>query len=755
MNNTITTKITDITNFHIGFVKWFGDKRSGKEYGFIEIPNYKDVYFNTKSVGDHSWIPQEGDIVVCKIKANGDKDRAIKVNCLDNISDFILLWELYSFNFKKDCRVIINCAEIIEKLGTLFESANQSSKDLNLLAQSLRTLLDSLSEELYLNWHRCHDLLNTLQAILGPHFQKMIMNIAENVSINTRVLLWYVDLYSYNNNMQEAISSLYWEAPPENKQIVLTKISAEKDGLGIVDQVALGIKSVHTDQDRSELLNFIKSIRRVLPNYNYETLIASNCSGTHLLWMWLNDYYHEIEIELISQNISSLDCESQQLIIKKIFYSIWKKQVNWSLNSLETLDASDLSSKLILKLFFNFNQIPKLSTMYLAELLLQVVESPEQICEVSGYFEECPGRTTDIKVDGSISGYHKIEKPRYVSFCEGRKTAARNQVNETEPSFWWCRNLPCFEAQQNKVDLEDWRKYTLRSFFEISGVKYNLDQYFSMLGMINRLNQYISHLKCTECGELLRPLKQSNWGFYRISLYHCINQQCSFGEKNTPIYISHCVNPYCHEIIDSRDGAAKCYHPTAPDGFMYICTNCYACCTTEAIQRRRKFLEKMSLKYNGPENGHKDMEQICCIKCGYPLQLEFKRENYLEVLQWLNNNKENNNIISKYGMRKDGGQWFLIRSSFFKNNKEFKEKLANLRSFGFEVPSFGEDRNLQLVGTIYKGIHNFKCARCGYTLDLLDLFHSENANQREKLLAIKKYHKSIESMFTKTGEKTK
>jgi len=181
MNNTITTKITDITNFHIGFVKWFGDKRSGKEYGFIEIPNFKDVYFNTKSVGDHSWSPKEGDIVVCKIKTNGDKDRAIKVNCLDNINDFILLWELYSFSFKTDCRVIINCVEIIEKLGALYESASQSSKDLIPLVSSLRTLLDSLSELLSPNWHRCHDLLNTLQAILGPHFRKMIVNIAENI----------------------------------------------------------------------------------------------------------------------------------------------------------------------------------------------------------------------------------------------------------------------------------------------------------------------------------------------------------------------------------------------------------------------------------------------------------------------------------------------------------------------------------------------------------------------------------------------
>lgn len=644
--------------------------------------------------------------------------------------------------------------KVIEEFHKLFRDFDYYPERKTNYIDKFSTLTTTLSKEYSEGKsERLKLFLARLQSILKTSFDNIIKEVANVTSLNVQSILWVEGVYPYKRVILQAIGDLYWSISVADREKLTQQLKSTSDSLIFIDLLFSHKRYLQIQNDRDDLLYFLKVLKSFFPDYDFSPVLKSSCRDEHLIWLWLEGYYSNIELKVISENIPKFGSEDQQHIIKKLFNSISTKGIDFPISLLQKIAPTDLSSKIVIKLITTNNSIPKISVAYLTELFVDCIEKPEQISEIFGYFEKCTGRTLLVKIEKDKYAFKKGTVPPFVKFCEGRKSK-QEKLTEDEPPFWWCRNMPCYKAEQNYIDSNDWRNYTLRNLLQIIGINFNSDQYFLLLGYINKLNQYITHLKCAECGAILRPIKQSKWGFYRASLFHCTNKYCTSAKNNTPIYISHCINNYCHEIIDSRDGAAKCYHPSVPEGYMYICPNCYACCTTDVIDRRRSILTKMSEKYNGPAHGHKDMEQICCIKCGYPMEPEFKKEKYLKALLWLNENKENSNIISKYGPIKDGGKWFLLKSSFFKSKKEFKQKLANLRSFGFEVPNIDKDRDMQLVGTNFKGINNFKCSRCGHTLNLIELVHSKEASNREKLLALKKYHKSIENMFPTTRGKT-
>ena len=196
-------------------------------------------------------------------------------------------------------------------------------------------------------------------------------------------------------------------------------------------------------------------------------------------------------------------------------------------------------------------------------------------------------------------------------YCEGRKS--QKPCNLSSQEFWWCYGKKCMKANQNATNQENWENYTLRDFFRILNIEVSEEVYYGFIGEINRMNRLIKRLNCKECNSILRPLNQSHFGFYRVSRFECTNQDCS--SEKVEIYLTHCLNGRCNNIIDSRV-AKKC-----PNGFI-ICDKCGSCCSNSQFHRRINNLQKTgnlipnkTYELAKGKKGHLEELKCYCYSC--------------------------------------------------------------------------------------------------------------------------------------------
>lgn len=204
-----------------------------------------------------------------------------------------------------------------------------------------------------------------------------------------------------------------------------------------------------------------------------------------------------------------------------------------------------------------------------------------------------------------------VKEKAPVVFCEGRKSDIPCSLTNKE--FWWCYNRKCLQANHKERPPEEWINYTFRDILKILNLKFDVDGYYMFISEINRLNRIIERIKCTECDSILRPKKQTNYAFYRVSYFHCTNKNCSL--NNEEVYLSHCLNKRCTNVIDSRI-AKKCPNDS------YICDVCGSCCSNDQFKRRIE-----ALQVNGKtipnwlfelyelKKGHFEKSECYCFKC--------------------------------------------------------------------------------------------------------------------------------------------
>lgn len=208
-------------------------------------------------------------------------------------------------------------------------------------------------------------------------------------------------------------------------------------------------------------------------------------------------------------------------------------------------------------------------------------------------------------------------------YCEGKKS--EKLCEHTNSEFWWCYNRKCLKANHVYSDFNNWRDYTFKDFVKILSLPFDKKGYIELIGELNRFNRLLSRLKCKNCGNLLRPSKQSYYGFYRVTHFNCNNNKCS--DYLTDIYLTHCLNSRCTNIIDSRV-AKRC-----SNGFV-ICDKCSSCCSNDLFNRR---IENLKVNSNSIPNelinllknkaGHWDKLECFCFKC--LTKLEFKGGSYI------------------------------------------------------------------------------------------------------------------------------
>jgi hypothetical protein len=203
-----------------------------------------------------------------------------------------------------------------------------------------------------------------------------------------------------------------------------------------------------------------------------------------------------------------------------------------------------------------------------------------------------------------------------VSYCEGRRSEVNCKISNLP--FWWCYGRKCFNANQSNHDNKPWKDYSLSDILNILNIPFSEGGYYLFVSEINRLNRILARIKCNECSKVLKPSKQTKFGFYRVSSFHCTNNACSQNVKE--VYLTHCLNSRCANVIDSRV-AKRC-----SNGFI-ICDVCGSCCSNIQFSRRISSLQingiivpqKLHLLLES-EKGHWERAQCFCYKCNKEME---------------------------------------------------------------------------------------------------------------------------------------
>ncbi|MBO7606446.1 MAG: hypothetical protein J6T28_02355 [Paludibacteraceae bacterium] len=213
-----------------------------------------------------------------------------------------------------------------------------------------------------------------------------------------------------------------------------------------------------------------------------------------------------------------------------------------------------------------------------------------------------------------------------LDFCECR--LSEKVDDDHKIAFCWCSNKPCFRPPVRYHTNDEWEHYTLLDFMRILGIspdytnkngkRTKFGHYIILSSYLKSFAKFYKHLKCRECGKLMKPLDITNFTSRAVTEFSCTNDSCS--KKGVVVYLNHCFNkPKCNATIDSRD-SKQC-----PNG-QYICPECGACCSTENFKHRIENLQKTGgsisnrlISFVEHNLGHWEKREYFCYKCGNPI----------------------------------------------------------------------------------------------------------------------------------------
>lgn len=499
--------------------------------------------------------------------------------------------------------------------------------------------------------------------------------------------------------------------------------------------------------------------------------IYDSSSVSLRLQLWLSNFHEILDFDSYKHYLITLPTIFQKEFLKKVLSYIHSEKVEISIEDLTSLNvidyntskiAEDIDGKpldysisILLYLLKTLHEQIKVENKYevkkkLFEIILNQIEDPKDILEISGFFDKCEGRSiTEKYIDSAGETQYKIVrkeelKPPYHSVCDGRKAKEKNTGKPTKDEnsgfeFWWCANQKCFSPCQNFKDVVNWRKYAIQDFLRILNIQYNEADLEVYLSTINKVNRFLEHLKCRDCKNILYPTGQSNFAIHGVNNFNCVNESC--GEKGKEIYITHCLNGRCDGTIDSRD-SVKC----KPDGYgqdscgWYVCNDCHACCNTEKLNGRKYVAEVINkVQYKCHHQGHVNLGQICCNNCGHVMNtFEPNVEEFNRILDWFVKNKDTSKHIVKYGKNKFEKWWFRLKAKDGDGETFFK-RLLHYKRVGFNVPELVEGNMFQMISEpINFGeikVNELECGNCGNRIDMNEF--------PEKKLIMKGYHERV------------
>lgn len=433
------------------------------------------------------------------------------------------------------------------------------------------------------------------------------------------------------------------------------------------------------DNNFNELVNFniffennIKE-RNEFFNYLYEFI-----SFPKKISLWLNNHINEIDLNLAIDYLKDCDDKIQFEILKKIFSSLHlnkkliTKELYQQFENLANNPSINLNVRIALYVVNTLkkeNQFINDKTIF--ELVSQRLnEKVENLIKIDEMIEKCGGRVwkairynsnsseewyisinghefsvkdnlininkksyslnrdnKSICIDGIYYNFKWVKKrnvfhsenygiPDGLTFCDAVKSQFDEDLNS---NFYWCCNSKCYNPCQKNYNPFQWEKYSLRDFIIILGIPFDNDLYYRFVSVVNRVNRLLEKLKCNSCNKLMRDAATSEFAFYRVNTFHCTDSNCN--EYHKKVYLTHCLNWKCLNIIDTRISKAC-------ENGWYICEKCDNCCSQEKIDRRyQNLLTNAAFNPNNPRHqklkfqvdnklGHLERNEVYDFKTG-------------------------------------------------------------------------------------------------------------------------------------------
>ena len=456
---------------------------------------------------------------------------------------------------------------------------------------------------------------------------------------------------------EEAFSLLInkWEKDPHRYHISKNSL------IEIFKQNILELNCIETRQDFLILYNNTKTLRNLkVDNNTIAPLVDHKNICFFEMINWIEGLSEDFDFELYKTIFIFLSTELQIKFFRKMFWLANNGKLTITVEKLNQLISFDRD--LLNSSNFFSNDIPIDISLYIViesinsfvkkgnlllenELLIVVLKSlslnKKYYFQISALFQECPGRYEAIynwkqrKLSNVITAIHtdfcRNDIPKGIKFCEGRLANVNDKYYNVK--FWWCCNKPCYSNAETTTKAKKWQSYTLLDFLLILG--FDLDdgnrvedsiergKYYQFISTVNRFNRLLKKMYCSKCGHILSPVEDSHFAHYRVVRFSCENHNCE--EYHNEIYLHHCLNARCKEIIDSRV-SKKCSNG------LYICSNleCGSCCSDEMFKRRLNNLTTVDNANNSLKqsiisdlefkiknnHGHLERGAHFCFKCG-------------------------------------------------------------------------------------------------------------------------------------------
>jgi len=498
-------------------------------------------------------------------------------------------------------------------------------------------------------------------------------------------------------------------------------------------KIILESETLPFNKSFESISRFVKLIKGNISGVDTEEAfkLFSNLSTSKIrLYLWLNDLSDNFDFAEYKESIWNLERADQSRFIKKLFYWKSKGKINLTLNDLSEIKVFNIEhfreikkaepeinyinldfniSLLIhiLKTISDIKQFDKDVSGKIFEFFLEYVKDFKDIQHIDFFYPKCKGRTTgtkkkiitfeigesgeNIDVESiEFSYYHKKDdKPLHHKFCDGQQDTKNSLGFPADKPYSWCTGLPCFDPSSSQITLDDnYSEWTIKEFLHLLEIPYNPNNISYLLGYINKANLLIDRLKCNGCNNLMHPSSQNKFTYHIINNFHCATETCT--EFNKKIYLNHCLNKNCSNIIDSR-ASKKCTHEgyDASCGW-YICDACYSCCGTSVISRVIERKQKNNQQYNCSPIGHDELKKTFCYHCGDKMKLN--KEFYInqqKIIQSLTNTSQTKFVEHKEN--KNGFRRFRLNFNAI-NKSQREDGINKLTSGGFKLsPSRTQD----------------------------------------------------------------
>lgn len=398
------------------------------------------------------------------------------------------------------------------------------------------------------------------------------------------------------------------------------------------------LSSFANDDDFQKIALWYKYLKA----WNKTRIIKDSSNPVANIFLWIDGEEDNLNLEFAAKTFIYLKSSEQVQFIKRLVQKRAQGDTSITLETIYRLIYADLelhrdneainqdrsldiSTHVLVQLIKRFSETG--AFMLESELFLTVfngITTGIKSFKLDHYFDKCPGRCQAAGAPRESANKTYYWFPR--EFCDAQKA---NKKDENGNNFYWCGNARCYKQSIELHTTEQWSNYSLWDIIHIFKINtYHTEEslynsYITFIAQVNKYNQIAEKLKCRECGEVLYPQLPeglSNYHYYSVTQFYCLNGDCS--QYNKGIYLNHCFHPGCVDIIDSRD-SKQC------ENGRYICPSCASCCTDHEFDKAVRYkqinggyLSSALIDCHRNHKGHNDKGVFFCHKCGSQLKVE-------------------------------------------------------------------------------------------------------------------------------------